>query len=214
MHSDNQASWGLKLAAFFGIAFLHIPILLIALYAFTTDDKTFQFPPPGLTLHWFDVVLQRDDVWRAIALSIKVATMSTITAMILGTLAAGAIHLGRFPGKSAFTILMVLPLALPGIVTGIALLASIKLLMLTPSLWTVVVGHVTFCIVTIYNNVLARLKRTPVSQIEASMDLGANGFKTFRYVVLPNIATALLAGGMLSLPVTPKPSPVVANNLI
>jgi len=198
MHSDRNAPLALKIMTAFGIAFLHIPILLIALYAFTTDDKTFQFPPPGLTLHWFDVVLQRDDIWRAIAISLKVATLSTLMAIVLGTLAAGAIHLGRFRGKDAFTVLMVLPIALPGIVTGIALLASIKLLLLTPSLWTVVAGHVTFCIVTIYNNVLARLKRTPVSQIEASMDLGANGFKTFRYIVLPNIATALLAGGMLS----------------
>ena len=198
MHSDRKAPFALKCATALGIAFLHVPILLIALYAFTTDDKTFQFPPPGLTTHWFSVLLERDDIWQAIGLSVKIASLSTLVAMILGTLAAGALHLGRFPGKDGLTVLMVLPIALPGIVTGIALMASIKMLALTPSFWTVVLGHITFCIVTIYNNVFARLKRTPASQIEASMDLGANGFKTFRHVILPNIATALLAGGMLS----------------
>ena len=198
MHSDRKAPFALKLATGLGMAFLHIPILLIALYAFTTDDKTFQFPPPGLTTHWFEVMLARDDIWQAIFLSLKVAALSTSVAMVLGTLAAAALHLGRFPGKTSLTILMIMPIALPGIVTGIALMASIKLLALTPSFWTVVLGHVTFCIVTIYNNVFARLKRTPTSQIEASMDLGANGFKSFRHVLLPNIASALLAGGMLS----------------
>ena len=198
MHSDRKAPLALKCVTALGIAFLHVPILLIALYAFTTDDKTFQFPPPGLTTHWFNVLFERDDIWQAIGLSLKVASLSTFVAMLLGTLAASALHLGHFPGKSGFTVMMVLPIALPGIVTGIALMASIKLMALTPSFWTVVLGHVTFCIVTIYNNVFARLKRTPSNQIEASMDLGADGFKTFLHVVLPNIATALLAGGMLS----------------
>ncbi len=198
MHSDRKAPLALKCMAGLAIAFLHLPLLLIALYAFTTDDKTFQFPPPGLTLHWFHVLMQRDDIWQALGLSLRIAALSTLAAMVLGSLAAGAMHLGRFPGKNGFTVLLVLPIALPGIVTGIALLASIKLLELTPSLWTVVLGHVTFCIVTIYNNVYARLKRTPASQIEASMDLGADGFQTFRHVVLPNLATALLAGAMLS----------------
>jgi putative spermidine/putrescine transport system permease protein len=198
MQSDRKAPLALKLMTAFGLAFLHLPILLIALYAFTTDDKTFQFPPPGLTLHWFHVLMERDDVWRAIGLSLKVATLATLAALVLGTLAAGAMHLGRFHGKAAFTIMMILPIALPGILTGLALMASIRLLDLTPSFWTVVLGHVTFCIVTVYNNVQARFKRMPRSLVEASMDLGADGFATFRHVVLPNIATALLAGGMLS----------------
>ena len=123
---------------------------------------------------------------------------ATVIALILGSLAAFALQRYTFFGRNAISFVLVLPIALPGIVTGIALRSALNLMDLGFSFWTIVIGHATFCIVTVYNNVSARLRRTGASQIEASMDLGANIFQTFRYILLPAIATALLAGGMLA----------------
>lgn len=196
MHS--KAPWGLKLAAAGGLAFLHVPLLLIFIYAFTTEEKSYQWPPPGFTLKWFGVAWERNDVWEALSLSLKVATLSTLIALVLGTLCAAAVSRSRFFGRETISLLVILPIALPGIVTGIALRSAFNLAEIPFSFWTIVLGHATFCIVVVYNNAVARFRRISGSLIEASMDLGANSFQTFRYVVLPNIATALLAGGMLA----------------
>ncbi len=200
MRSDGQvrAGWGLKLAAIGGMLFLHVPLLIIFLYAFSTEDKSFVFPPPGLTLEWFAVAFNRPDVREALGLSLQVAAAATALALVLGTLAAAAVWRSRFFGREAISLLLILPIALPGIITGISLRAAMSLADVTFSFWTVVVGHATFCVVVVYNNALARLRRTSPSLLEASMDLGANGFQTFRYVLLPQLATALLAGGMLA----------------
>ena len=192
------ASAGLRLAAWGGLAFMHFPILVIFLYAFNTERSAFSFPLQGFTLQWFAEAWARDDVRSAIGLSLKIASLATVIAMVLGTLAAAALHKREFFGKDGITLLFILPIALPGIVTGIALLSAFKLAGLEPSVWTIMVGHATFCIVIVYNNVVARFRRTPSSMLEASMDLGADPFQTFRYVLLPNLATALLAGGMLA----------------
>jgi putative spermidine/putrescine transport system permease protein len=197
MRSD-RAPLGLTLAAVGVLVFLHFPILIIALYAFTTEETAFTFPPPGLTLQWFPAAWNRADLWEALWLSVGVAAVATAAAILLGSLAAFAINRTNFLGKEFVTFLVILPIALPGIVTGIALRSTLSLMELDFSFWTIVVGHATFCIVTVYNNVIARLRRTSRSQIEASMDLGANSFQTFRHVLLPTMATALLAGGMLA----------------
>jgi putative spermidine/putrescine transport system permease protein len=197
MHSE-RASWPLKLAAWGGLLFLHFPIAIIFLYAFNTEESAFSFPPQGFTLHWFSVAFARKDVLESIELSVKIACMATAIAMLLGTLAAAALYRRDFFGKNAISLLLILPIALPGIVTGIALLASFKTLGIEPGLTTIVIGHATFCVVIVYNNAIARLRRTPHSLIEASMDLGADGWQTFRYIVLPNLGSALLAGGMLA----------------
>lgn len=194
----NRPSLGLKLGTAAALIFLHFPILVIFLYAFTTEEASFTFPPPGLTLRWFGETFSRTDFWKALELSLSVAVLATILALILGTLMATAIYRSQFFGREAISLLAILPIALPGIVTGIALRSVINLADFEFSFLTIVVGHATFCIVTVYNNVIARLRRTAKSQLEASMDLGASTFQTFRYVVLPNIATALLAGGMLA----------------
>ena len=194
----SQPSGLLKYAAIGGLLFLHFPILFIFLYAFTSESKSYQFPPPGLTFKWFEVTLNRPDVWHAIQLSLEVAGLATLTAMVLGTLAAGAIARSRFFGQEVVSLLLVLPIALPGIVTGIALRSAYGVMEIPFSFWTIVIGHATFCVVVVYNNALARFRRTNQSLIEASMDLGADGFQTLRYVILPNLATALLAGGMLA----------------
>ncbi len=171
---------------------------IILLYAFNVEDATFSFPPPGLTLNWLTVAWNRSDIWAALSLSLRVAVSTTAVALLLGTMAAAAVHRTRFFGRETISFLVILPIALPGIITGIALRSAISLASIPFSFWTIVVGHATFCVVVVYNNVLARFRRTARSQIEASMDLGASSFETFRYIVLPNIATALLAGGMLA----------------
>ncbi|MFK8082597.1 MAG: ABC transporter permease [Granulosicoccus sp.] len=199
MHSSGKrAPRALKIAATAGLLFMHLPILLIFVYAFTTEDKTYQWPPPGFTLKWFSVTWGRPDVWEALKLSVQVASISTAIALVLGTLCAAAVSRTRFFGREAISLLVILPIALPGIITGIALRSAFNLADIPFSFWTIVLGHATFCVVVVYNNAVARFRRTAGSLIEASMDLGANGFQTFRYVVLPNIATALLAGGMLA----------------
>lgn len=197
MHSD-RASVGLKIAAGAGLLFMHLPILLIFVYAFTTEDKSYQWPPPGLTTKWFAVTWNRPDVWEALSLSLRVAAISTAIALVLGTLCAAAVARTRFFGREAISLLVILPIALPGIITGISLRSAFNLADIPFSFWTIVLGHATFCIVVVYNNAVARFRRTSGSLIEASMDLGANAFQTFRFVIMPNIATALLAGGMLA----------------
>jgi len=198
MPSNSKSSLGLKLAALGTLLFLHVPLLIIFIYAFTTDETTYTFPLPGITTKWFSVALGRTDLWQALTLSVRVALVATLAALLLGTLAAAAVYRSKFFGREAVSFLLVLPIALPGIVTGIALRSAIGSFNIPFSFWTIVIGHATFCVVTVYNNVLARFRRTSATLIEASMDLGANSFQTFRHVVLPNIATALLAGGMLA----------------
>lgn len=189
----------LKFGAFAGLAFLLMPLLVVALYAFTTDQVAFTFPPPGLTTRWFGQLFEQRDFWNAFGLSLRVAAVATSIALVLGTLISLGLYRTSFFGRDAISLLVILPIALPGIVTGISLRSAMSLANLRDfGFWTIVVGHATFCIVTVFNNVVARLRRTAHSQIEASLDLGASPFQTFRYVLLPNIATALLAGGMLA----------------
>lgn len=200
MRSDRpqSAPLGLKIAAGAGLLFLHLPLLLIFVYAFTTEEKTYQWPPPGFTAQWFAVTWNRPDVWQALSLSVQVAAISTAIALVLGTLCAAAVSGSRFFGRETISLLVILPIALPGIITGIALRSAFSLAEIPFSLWTIVLGHATFCVVVVYNNAVARFRRTSGSLVEASMDLGADGIQTFRYVILPNIGTALLAGGMLA----------------
>ena len=194
----DRAPLGLKIAAGAGLLFLHLPILLIFVYAFTTEDRSYQWPPPGLTLQWFAVTWNRTDVWDAMTLSLQVASVSTVIALILGTLCAAAVSRTAFFGREVISLLVILPIALPGIITGISLRSAFNLADIPFSFWTIVLGHATFCVVVVYNNAVARFRRVSGNLVEASMDLGANSFQTFRHVILPNIATALLAGGMLA----------------
>ena len=198
MRSERSASPGLTASAWGVVAFLHIPLALIILYAFSAEDKTYQFPPPALTTRWFAVAWQRDDVWAALRLSFEVAAWSTAIAVVLGTLAAGALARSRFFGRDAINLLLVLPLALPGIITGIALRSGLGTLEIPFSFWTIVIGHATFCVVVVFNNAVARLRRLNPNLIEASMDLGADGLQTLRYIILPQLGSALLAGALLA----------------
>jgi putative spermidine/putrescine transport system permease protein len=197
MHSE-RASFGLKLTAGLGLGFLHLPILLIFLYAFTTEERSYVFPPPGLTTQWFAIAWERSDIWDALSLSVGVASVATILAMILGTLVSAAMVKSKFFGREQISLLILLPLALPGFITGISLRSAFGVMDIPFSTWTIILGHATFCIVIVYNNAVARFRRLSGGILEASADLGANAFQTFWHVLLPNLGTALLAGGMLA----------------
>jgi putative spermidine/putrescine transport system permease protein len=194
----RSESWALKLTAWAVVLFLHVPLALIVLYAFSAEDKSYVFPPPALTTQWFAVAWEREDVWQAIGLSFEVATGSTLIALVLGTLAAGALARTRFFGRDAVSMLFILPIALPGVITGIALRSGYHMLEIPFSFWTIVIGHATFCVVVVFNNAVARLRRLSPNVIEASMDLGANYFQTLRQVILPQLGSALLAGALLA----------------
>ncbi len=199
MRSDVAArpAWWLSGATLAALLFIHLPLVLIIIYSFSAD-VSFQFPPSGYTTKWYGEAWARADLWKALGLSFKVAAIATLVALVLGTMAAAALWKSRFYGKDYVSLLFILPIALPGIITGIALRSAFNILDIPFSVWTIMLGHATFCMVVVYNNVLARFRRVSGSMIEASMDLGADGFQTFRHVVLPQIGSALLAGGMLA----------------
>src|SRR5256886_3050995 len=179
------------------LLFLFIPILLIFLYAFNTSNIE-SWPIAGLTTKWFLTTWDDPEVRTALGISGQAGLSATQIALLLGSCAAFAIHRMTFFGRDAVSLLLVLPLALPGIITGMALNAFYSFNGINLSIWTIVIGHASFCIVVVCNNVLARLRRTQGSLIEAAMDLGANGFQTFRDITLPLISTAVVAGGMLA----------------
>jgi len=189
--------WALSVWAALVVLFLWVPLALIMVYAFNKSNVQ-SWPIPGFTTRWFRVAWHSQDVRNALWLSVRVALVATGAAIVLGTAAAVAVARFRFFGREAVSFLLVLPIALPGIVTGMALNAFFVAGHITVSMWTIVIGHATFCVVIVYNNALARLRRSSPSLIEASMDLGADGWQTFRFVVWPVLSTALIAGGLLA----------------
>jgi len=179
------------------LLFLFLPIALIILYAFNHSNIE-RWPITRFSFHWFSVAWHDPEVRTALLLSVKVALLATAIALLLGSAVAYAVHRFRFFGREAVSLLLVLPLALPGIITGIALNSFFAFNNVQLSLWTIVIGHATFCIVVVYNNVVARLRRVPGSLAEASMDLGARGWQTLRYVTVPMVGTALASGALLA----------------
>jgi len=179
------------------LLFLFVPIITIVLFAFDRS-KVETWPIRGWTTHWFSVAFHDPQVRSAFILSIKAATVATIVALLLGSLAAFGVHRARFFGRDSISLLLILPLALPGIITGVALNSAFQYAGIPLSFWTIVIGHATFCIVVVYNNVIARLRRTSGTLLEASADLGASGLQTLRFVTLPMIATALVSGALLA----------------
>jgi putative spermidine/putrescine transport system permease protein len=191
----------LRLGALVTLAFIYLPLFIIGLYAFN-KNVTQAWPIEKYSTKWFSVAYHDEAVREALRNSIYAAIGATAISLVLGTLASLAVARYRFFGREVITFAVILPIALPGIVTGLALQATI-LDVLSPmgvrfGLMTIVIGHATFCIVVIYNNVIARLRRTAGSLDEASADLGADNWQTFRYVMLPQLKTAMLAGGLLA----------------
>jgi putative spermidine/putrescine transport system permease protein len=180
------------------LAFIYIPLMVIGILAFSTSE-VLAWPPPGLTFDWFPDAIHNSGAREAFVTSIKVGVVATTIALLLGTLASLAVARHRFFGRETISFLVILPIALPGIVTGVALSDTFtQVLGVDLSLLTVVIGHATFCIVVVYNNVIARLRRSSVSLEQASADLGADPWQTFRFVTLPTMRTALLAGALLA----------------
>jgi putative spermidine/putrescine transport system permease protein len=188
---------GLGLWTLLVVLFLWIPLTIILVYAFNTSNIQ-SWPIPGFTLRWFRVAWEDQEARDALLLSLKAALVATGIALVLGTMAAVGVSRFRFCGRETLSFLLVLPIALPGVITGIALSSFYTFWGVQFSLWTIVIGHATFCVVIVYNNVLARVRRTSPSLVEASMDLGADGWQTFRFVTFPVLSTALISGALLA----------------
>ena len=187
----------LRIATAAVLAFLYIPIGIIVLYAFNAQ-RAQVWPIQHFSTQWFAAAIDNGSVRSAMLLSVEVGLASTVVALVLGSLAAFAVQRFEFFGRDAVSFALVLPLALPGIVTGMALNSTINASGIGFTTLTIVIGHATFCIVVVYNNVIARLRRTSRSIEEASMDLGADTWQTFRHITFPVIRTALVAGGLLA----------------
>jgi putative spermidine/putrescine transport system permease protein len=198
MRLSRRSKILLRVAVAIGLAFIYIPLIVIAIYAFNSSNLL-EWPPPSLTLHWFPEAIKDTGARDAFVTSLKVGAAATGFALLLGTLASLAVAKHRFFGRETVSFLVILPIALPGIVTGVALSDTFtQVLGIDLSLFTVIVAHATFCIVVVYNNVVARLRRSATSVDEASADLGADPWQTFLYVTLPQMSTALVAGGLLA----------------
>jgi putative spermidine/putrescine transport system permease protein len=191
----------LRLGAGATLAFVYLPLVVIAVYAFN-ENISQTWPIESYTTKWFGQAWGDEDVRDALWLSVQAALGATAIALVLGTLAALAVSRYRFFGKETVSFLVILPIALPGIITGLALQATILNVLgpigITFSLWTIIIGHATFCIVVVYNNAVARIRRIGGSLEEASMDLGADTWQTFRFVTFPQLRTALLAAALLA----------------
>ncbi len=198
MTLSRRARWLLGLAMLFGLAFIYVPLFVVVVNSFNAS-KVFAWPPKEFTLHWWSAVFQNDGVRSAVLTSIEVGLVATAIALVLGTLLAFGLSRYSFFGRQTVSLLVVLPIALPGIVTALAFRTAFRtILSVELSLWTVAASHATFCIVVVFNNAIARLRRMGTTPEEASMDLGADTFTTFRLVTLPLLRGALLAGALLA----------------
>ncbi len=198
MRLSRRSALLLRLGVGVGLAFIYIPLIVLAIYAFNSSN-ILEWPPPGLTLDWFPKAIENEFAREAFVTSLKAGVAATAIAIVLGTLASLAVARHRFFGRETISFLVILPIALPGIVTGVALSNTFtQVLGVDLSLFTVIVGHATFCIVVIYNNVVARLRRVSTSFEEASADLGAHTWQTFRFITFPNLRSALGAGALLA----------------
>jgi putative spermidine/putrescine transport system permease protein len=194
---SRGARIGLRIAAAVGLGFIYLPLVIILLYAFS-GSRALAWPITSVSLEWWARALETEEARSALLVSVEAGLAATALALVLGSLAAFAVQRYRFFGRETISFAVILPIALPGIVTGMALNSTFRTFGVSLSLFTIIVGHATFCVVIVYNNVLARLRRSSRSLEEASMDLGADTWQTFRYVTFPVIRTALLAGALLA----------------
>jgi putative spermidine/putrescine transport system permease protein len=197
MTESRLARGLLRLASGGVLAFLYLPLIVVVLYAFN-PSRIQAWPPQGFTLHWFEEALANRNVVKALVNSLLAGTFATAVALVLGTLTAIAVHRFSFFGRQTISFLFVLPIALPGVITGIALQRSFITFDVDFGLLTIVIGHATFCVVIVFNNVIARLRRLPRSPEEASADLGGDVWTTFRRITGPRLGSALLSAALLS----------------
>jgi len=187
----------LRIATAAVLLFMYIPLALVVIYAFS-ENGTSAWPPSSLSTKWIEQAIANTGLRDAFLTSIVIALGATVVALVLGSLAALAVGRHQFFGREAVSFVVVFPIALPGVVTGMALSTTFATTGLPLGILAIVIGHATFCIVLVYNNVIARLRRTAYTQEEASADLGADSWQTFRFITLPNIRSAMLAGALLA----------------
>ena len=198
MRLSKRSRMLLRVAVAVGLAFIYVPLIVIFIYAFNSS-RILEWPPPSYTTHWFDQAINDEAAREAFFTSLKAGVAAGAIALVLGTLASLAVARHRFFGRETISFLVILPIALPGIVTGVAISNTFTQVLNVPlSLFTVIVGHATFCIVVVYNNAVARLRRLSGSYEEASADLGAHTWQTFRFVTFPGMKSALIAGALLA----------------
>ncbi len=205
MKFSRSTRWSLRVWTWGTLVFLYLPLLVIAILSFNSATSL-SWPPKGLTTRWWEAAWRAEGPRQALWNSIKLASVATLIALLLGTLAAFAMQRFRFFGKQAVSFMLILPIALPGIVTAIALRNTFDRTIdlgvidfrIGFGFQSLVIAHATFCIVIAYNNVVARLRRSSPNLLEASADLGAHGFQTFRFVTFPLMRSALLSGGILA----------------
>ncbi len=201
MTLSPAARWLLRIGMAVGLAVIYVPLVIVLINSFNRD-RTFAWPPPGWTTEWWVRAGHSAGARSALWTSVKAGLGATAIALVLGTMVAFAVQRYRFFGRSAVSLLVVLPIALPGIITGIALDAAFRSIIeplgVGKGLFSVIIGHATFCVVVVFNNVLARLRRLGGNLEDASADLGADSFQTFRYVTFPLLRSALFAGGLLA----------------
>jgi putative spermidine/putrescine transport system permease protein len=198
MRLSRRAKLVLRICVGLALAFIYIPLLVIVVEAFNSS-RILKWPPPGFTFEWFSKAFESESAREALVTSIEAGVVAMLIAIVLGTLIALAVGRRKFFGRDTISFLVVLPIALPGIVTGVALSNTFtQVLGVSLSLITVIIGHATFCIVVVYNNAVARLRRTSGSFEEASADLGADPWQTFRWVTFPSLRSALGAGALLA----------------
>lgn len=189
--------WSLRAATLLVLAFIYIPLGVVVAYAFNSSGTT-TWPPAGFSLKWVSLALDNTGLKEAFLTSVTIAIGAAAIALVLGSLAAFAVARYRFFGRDAISFVVVFPIALPGIVTGMALSTTFATTGIPLGFLSIIIGHATFCIVLVYNNVIARLRRTGHSLEEASSDLGADMWQTFRWVTFPAIRSAMLAGALLA----------------
>jgi putative spermidine/putrescine transport system permease protein len=198
VHLGTGSRWLLRAAVAVGLGFVYVPLIVVVVNSLNVDPS-FAWPPSGLTTRWWEAAASNTGMLQALRESVVIGLAATAVALMLGTLAAFALQRYDFFGRSGVSLLIILPIALPGIVTGIALNnAFTTILGVGITVWSLIIAHATFCIVVVFNNVVARLRRMGGSLDEASMDLGATRWTTFRLVIFPNLRSALLAGGLLA----------------
>jgi putative spermidine/putrescine transport system permease protein len=194
---SRSVRWSLRGFTWLALGFLYVPLAVVAILSFN-EATSLSWPPSGFSTQWWERAADAQAPRDALATSVRVALVATAIALVLGTLAAFALHRYRFFGRNSISFVIVLPIALPGIVTAVALQSTFIRFDIDLGFRTVVIAHATFCVVVAYNNVIARLRRTSPNLVEASADLGASGAQTFRYVTFPLVRSALLAGGLLA----------------
>lgn len=193
----DPVTWLLYAAAILVFAFIYLPLLVVVIYSFNPDSVN-SFPMRGFSLRWYRVMVENASLMKALRVSVGIALGGTVVGVLLGVPGALALARHDFPGKKALERVVLLPLTLPGIVTGVAMLSVFPLIGVPISLGAVLIGHGTFLIAITLTQVYARLKRLDPSLEEASADLGATRLTTFFRVILPSIRTAMVGSALLS----------------